>query len=64
MDQLKDDMSNMSNNIWMRRRGDKQGLGSVRRELSESTTLKIDRAGDQLFFRMSIQTFPFSEIFM
>ena len=45
-------------------RGDIQGLGSVRRELRESTTLKIDSAGDQLFFRMSIQTFPLSEIFM
>jgi hypothetical protein len=57
-------MSDMSNNTWMRGRSDKQGLGSVRRELSERTTLKIDSAGDQLFFRMSIQTFPFSEIFM
>jgi hypothetical protein len=63
MDQLKKDGMNEINTR-MRRRSDKPGLGSVRRELSESTTLKIDRAGDQLFFRMSIQTFPFSEIFM
>jgi len=41
-----------------------EGLGSVRRELSESTTLKMDSAGDQLFLRMSMQTFPLSEIFM
>jgi len=41
-----------------------EGLGSVRSELSESTTLKMDSAGDQLFFKISIQTFPFSDIFM
>jgi len=41
-----------------------EGLGSVRRELSESTSLKMDSAGDQLFLSMSMQTFPFSEMFM
>jgi len=41
-----------------------EGFGSVSRELSESTTLKIDSAGDQLFFRMSMHTYPLSEIFM
>jgi hypothetical protein len=41
-----------------------EGLGSVRRELSESTTLKIDSAGDQLFFKISIQTLPLSEMFI
>lgn len=54
----------MSNHTHMRGWSDIQGLGSVRRELSESTTLKIDSAGDQLFFNMSIQTLPFSEMFM
>ena len=54
----------MSNNARKKVRNDTQGLGSVRRELSESTTLKMDSAGDQLFLRMSMQTFPFSEIFM
>jgi hypothetical protein len=54
----------MSNDTCTGDRSDIQGLGSVRRELSESTTLKMDSAGDQLFLRMSMQTFPFSEIFM
>jgi hypothetical protein len=45
-------------------KGNAHGLGSVRRELSESTTLKTDSAGDQLFLSMSMQTFPFSEIFI
>lgn len=54
----------ISNNTCTKVRSDTQGLGSVRRELSESTTLKMDSAGDQLFLRMSMQTFPLSEIFM
>jgi len=48
----------------MKGKRDIQGFGSVSRELSESTTLKMDSAGDQLFFRMSMHTFPLSEIFM
>jgi len=39
-------------------------LGSVRREESERTTLKRERAGDQLCLRMSMQTFPRSLMFM
>lgn len=54
----------VSKNECAREDRDAQGLGSVRRELSESTTLKIDSAGDQLFFKISIQTFPFSEMFI
>jgi hypothetical protein len=34
------------------------GLGSVRREDKESMTLNRDKAGDQLFLRMSIHILP------
>jgi hypothetical protein len=62
---LKDRLEDgMSDDTYTGDKSDIQGLGSVRRELSESTTLKMDSAGDQLFLRMSMQTFPFSEIFM
>lgn len=40
------------------------GLGSVSKEDRERTTLNIDRAGDQLCFRMSMHTLPRSEMFM
>jgi hypothetical protein len=40
------------------------GLGSVKSEDKDRITLKIERAGDQLFLRMSIQTPPRSEMFM
>ena len=60
MDQLKVDVSKQ----YMQGKNNVLGLGSVRSELSESTTLKMDSAGDQLCLRMSMQTFPFSEIFM
>ena len=38
------------------------GLGSVRREDRESITLNRDRAGDQLYLRISMQMLPWSEI--
>ena len=41
---------------------DVRGFGSVRREERESMTLNKDSAGDQLFFRISIQILPWSEI--
>lgn len=40
------------------------GLGSVRSEDRESMTLNIERAGDQLFLRMSMHMLPCSEMFM
>ncbi len=61
MDQLEVDMRK---NTCTRGGNNIQGLGSVSRELRERTTLKMDSAGDQLFLSMSMQTFPFSEIFM
>lgn len=45
-------------------REDVRGFGSVRREDRERMTLKTERAGDQLCFSMSMQTFPRSEMFM
>lgn len=38
------------------------GFGSVNNEDRESMTLNNDNAGDQLFFRMSIQIPPCSDI--
>ena len=40
------------------------GLGSVSKEERERITLKTESAGDQLCLRISIQTFPRSDMFM
>ena len=43
---------------------DALGFGSVSKEDNDRTTLKRERAGDQLCLRMSMQMLPRSLIFM
>lgn len=55
-------ISNVARTYLYERKYHALGLGSVRRDESDSMTLNRESAGDQFCFSMSMQMFPISEI--